>query len=360
MSAELDSLFASLNSCYYLGKQMLLISLLRNEIQQAANKYFKVGQTAAEHDNFFGRFTPVWMDLVQKRRYFEAISFMNEALLFAYRWEDGNKPHTIHKGTPYYFLGVTAILNNELENGFLLMHQAFEEDKKQAPPLTIPKSPAYFFITLDYEKQEQFFRQKIQEISQYLATRIDAYTKKRGGSLTLEQFKTRFLECLDLNEEVFLFVFVLFETHKMIFGTDERYKKNVFSSLIHARILSNLCLIIDKIAENKHPDKGTRKLFISDEIKLLSTEATGAINDVAVSTISTSFQGDFPRTLNELLGSMYTALTLPDIEKDLAIVYGIRNFCAHRIENQPVLYDNFDELCQRLMNALFYALEKLY
>jgi hypothetical protein len=358
MSAELDKLFAELNSFYYLGKQTLLIALLRSDIEKAVNKYFKVGQSAVDHDNFFSRFTPVWLDLVQKRRYFEAISFMNESLLFAYRWEENNKPHTIHKGTPYYFLGVTAILNNELENGFLLMHQALEEDKKLSST-TIPQTPAYFFATLNYKEQGQFFRHKVEEISNYLAARIDTYVRKRNGTLTLEQLRTKLLECLDLNEEVFLFVFVLFETHKMIFGTDERLKKNIFSSLIHAKILSDLCLIFDKVAEHKNPDKASRKLYISDEIKLLSTRATSLIDDTAVGTINSSFQQDFSRTLMEILGSTYP-LSLSDTEKDLAIAYGIRNFCAHKIEHQPVLYDNFDELCQRLMNALFFAVEKLY
>ncbi|MFZ0966199.1 MAG: hypothetical protein WAN82_06185 [Candidatus Bathyarchaeia archaeon] len=335
----------------------MLIALLRSKMEQMANQFFKAGQSAAEHDNFFGRFTPIWLDLVQKRRYFEAISFLNEPLVVAYKWESMNKPHTIHKGTPYYFLGVTAILNNELENGFLLMHQALEEDKRLSPN-AIPKTPAYFFVTLDYKEQGQFFRQKVEEISDYLAGRIDTYVNKRNGTLTLEQFKAKFLECLDLNEEVFLFVFVLFETHKMILGTNERLKKNPFSSLIHARILSNLCIIFDKTVEHKHPDKGSRPLFISDEIIFLSKKATSSIDDAAKGEINHDFQVDFSKTLRELLGSTYR-LSLSDIENDLAIAYGIRNFCAHKIEDQPVLYNNFDELCQRLMNALFFALEKL-
>jgi hypothetical protein len=357
MSTELDQIFAELNSCYYLGKQRILFTLFNEKIEQAANNFFKVGQSPAEHDSFFGRFTPIWFDLIQKRRYFEAVSMWNPPLLFAYKWEENNEPHRIHKGTPYYFLGVTAILNNELENGFLLMHQALEEDKRITK--TIPQSPAYFFVTLDYKQQNQFFRQKVEEISNYLALRIGAYGTSRNGALTLDQFKTKFLESQDLTEEVFLFVFTLFEIHKMLFATDERLKKNVFSSLIHARILSNLCLILDKAIEHKNPKKGTTRLYISDEIKLLSTKATSSIDEDAIGRINASFGKDFAQTLTEILTSTYQ-LPLSDIERDLAIAYGIRNFGAHRIEDQPVLYSNFAELSQRLMNTLFFAVEKLY
>jgi|SRR5918996_1351579 hypothetical protein len=37
---------------------------------------------------------------------------------------------TIHKGSAYYFWAVTCILKEDLEKGFLLMHQALEEDMR--------------------------------------------------------------------------------------------------------------------------------------------------------------------------------------------------------------------------------------
>jgi hypothetical protein len=358
LSADVDQIFAEINSCYYLGKQRLLFSIFQQTLEEAVNKYFKTGQGAAEHDAFFGRFTPIWMDLVRKRRYFEAISLWNSALLFSYRWEEKNKPNLIHKGTPYYFLGVTAILNNELENGFLLMHQAMKEDKRQSPTAA-PKTPAYFFVTLDFKKQEQFFKPKVEEISDYLSKKITIYQKTRAGALTLDQFKAKFLECPDLAEEVFLFVYNLFQIHKMIFYTDKCLKKNTFSALIHAGVLSSLCLILDKVVENKNPLKGTRKLYISNEVKLLSGLLTSSINDAAVGTINGSFSTNFSTTLIEILHSKYV-LNLSKQDNDFALAYGIRNFGAHRIEDQPVIYDNFPALSQRLMNNLFFAVERLY
>lgn len=335
-----------------------MLNVFLPAIEQAANKFLKPGQSAADHGGFFGRFTPIWFNLVQRRRYFDAIHLWNSALKIVYAWEDANKPNLIHKGTPFYFMGVTAILNNELENGFLLMHQALEEDKKLST-VAVPKTPAYSFVTLDYKNQHQFFRPKVEEISKYLVKAVETYTKTRPRKITLNDFKTKFLECGDLTEEVFLFAFVMFRTHKILNGTDDRLKKNVFSSFIHSEILSDLCLIFDKTSENKNPQKGKAKLFISNEIKLLSAKASSKIDDYAVGKISDDFKIDFAKTLTEILQSKYS-LPLQDIENDLAIAYGIRNFAAHRIEDQPVLYNEFGELSQRLLNALFFAVENLY
>ncbi len=41
-------------------------------------------------------------------------------------------------------------------------------------------------------------------------------------------------------------------------------------------------------------------------------------------------------------------------------IYGFRNFGAHKVEDQPVVYQNFDEISRRILNALFFSIEKLY
>jgi hypothetical protein len=213
---------------------------------------------------------------------------------------------------------------------------------------------------LDYAKQDQFFRLKVEEISNYLSARIDKHAKSRNGTLTIDQFKTKFLECTALSEEVFLFVFLLFKLRKLMLETGDRLKQNVFSSLIHARLLFDICLVLEKAMEHKNPNsKPGSKLFFPDEMKFLSQKASLSINDSVIKQLSSDFNTDFAKTIDDILGSKHP-LKLSDIENDLAIAYGIRNFVAHRVEDQPVLYKNLDELSQRLLNALFFAIEKLY
>ena len=67
--------------------------------------------------------------------------------------------------------------------------------------------------------------------------------------------------------------------------------------------------------------------------------------------------------MQELIKSQYKfqdGTTPQPIEEDLATIYGFRNFGAHKVEDQPVVYQNFDEISRRILNALFFSVEKLY
>lgn len=158
------------------------------------------------HDNFFNNFTPVWRNFQDQRRFKNAEDIWKKALDISYEWEKKNPNKRIHKGTPYYFWGVTCILDGDLEKGFLLMHQALEEDK-ETHNTNAPNTPANFFVTLDYEKQNQFFRPKVIEIADFIDIKLDNYRSSGRGSLTLIEFKSKFLEKPLLRDVVFYFVF---------------------------------------------------------------------------------------------------------------------------------------------------------
>ncbi len=177
---------------------------LKEEIRNYSNSFFNLHQTVADHDQFFGLFTPMWINLMRRHHYFEAIKLWNLALGISLDWEINNKPTKIHKGTPYYFLGVSAILNNELETGFLAMHQAMKEDERHSGGRR-PEAPAYWFTILDSSHQNQFFRQKVEAVASYLDDRLYEYSVNRGRLLRLHEFRRRFLRLRYLSDEVFFF-----------------------------------------------------------------------------------------------------------------------------------------------------------
>lgn len=255
-------------------------------------------------------------------------------------------------------MSVTAILNNELENGFLAMHQAMKEDERLSRGRR-PEAPAYWFNTLDSSHQDQFFLRKIEEVAAYLENRLYEYSVNRGRLLRLHEFRNRFMKLRKLSEEVFFFVYSLFRIRKIIYETHEIYKKNAFSSLLHARILFDLSLVLDKVIENKNTGRSARPRF-GEEILFLSTSPRNLLsfNRHRLSTLNTEFANDFGRTMYRLLLGNYSHLS--DIERDFAIAYGIRNRGAHKLENQAVIYNRTRELTQSLLNALFFTVENLY
>jgi len=69
----------------------------------------------------------------------------------------------------------------------------------------------------------------------------------------------------------------------------------------------------------------------------------------------------FDATMRSILSGTYAPLsTKSPIEVDMMVSLGIRNHGAHEIENQPIVYEKWNELEQRVLNVLFFTVEKLY
>jgi hypothetical protein len=319
------------------------------------------------HDYFFNQFTPIWDFFLNQSRFMTAGNLWRLALNFAYDWEEKNKKNNkrIHKGTPYYFWGVTCILNADLENGFLLMHQALEEDKR-THECDKPNTPAYSFVTLDHGNQKQFFKPKVEEVSRFVDEKLGAYRSRTEGVLTLADLKSKFLENSALQDEVFYFVFTIFRLKKLIQEIEQSLKENIFSTLLQANTILDLCLIVENTIrkQNIHKNKSLDGLTIRPLLEFLSSRASLNLNrDNNLGRLCDDFERDFSNPLEQLLLSQYHfqgGTTLQPIEEDIAITYGFRNFGAHKIEDQPIVYKNFDEISRRILNALFFSIEKLY
>ncbi|MBE0433173.1 hypothetical protein IBX73_06875 [candidate division WOR-3 bacterium] len=318
------------------------------------------------HDSFFQNFTIIWQSFMIQGRYRDGEYIWNMAADIANEWESKHQNGRIHKGTPYYFWGGTCIASGDLERGFLLVHQALEEDRKtleenkQPPPNLDSRTPAYAFVTLDYEKQDQFFLPIVKEIVEILEHKLIEYRESNRGALELSDLKLNFLENHDLREEVFYCIFNIFRLRNLLGNIDQRLTQNAFSSLLHANVIFAFCLIIDNILKQNNPNQ--RKWKLRDhyiDLPILSVN----FDPDKMDALNNDFKRDFSTTLCNLLNSHYrfqVQPTLTSIEEDLAITYGFRNFGAHRMEVQPVIYNNFTEIATRVLYTLFYSIEKLY
>lgn len=330
------------------------------KFEEESFNFFSTNNDYTAHDKFFNNFTIIWQHFLSLRRFDKAEELWNLTLDIAYEWEKVNQGFRIHKGTPYYFWGVTCILNNELDKGFLLMHQALEEDKKTHSTL-IPLTPAYHFVTLNPTEPLQFFRAKVIEIANFIETQLGTYRSKRGGNLTFADFQSKFLRDPNLQEAVFDFVFTTFRLKKLLVEIDQKLTQNVFSSLLQANVIFDLCLIVDAIIRNKNPDPDKWRFI--DQLAFLSSQSSLSLDTKKLGELNKDFDSDFSNALQKLLNSNYKfgdGSSLQQIEEDLGITYGFRNFGAHRIEAQPIIYEKFEEISQRIVNALFFSIEKLY
>jgi len=324
-----------------------------------ANSYFTnhTGDWAA-HDSFFEGFTPIWRVLLGTGRLLHAYQVWELAVECATEWERANPTQRIHKGTPYYFWGMTAVLGGDLDRGFLLMHQALSEDV-QLTGLQVPNTPAAAFATLDYQKQDQAFRFKVQEIAEFLDSALGIYRETRNCALTIEELRGKLLQSADLLTAAFNFVFILFRLHMLLKKVESVVRKNEFAALLETNLLFNLCLVIDATIHNKN----TGKWQFIDHAEFLSVASGLSIRHPQLGEINNAFKNDFPLMVGKLLSGKFAlknGQALSETGIDLALAYGFRNFGAHKVEGFPIVYQKFEEIAQRLMNVLFLALECLY
>ena len=273
-------------------------------------------------------------------------------------WESTNPTQRIHKGTPHYFWGMTEVLGGDLDRGFLLMHQALSEDMQLTGSL-VPSTPAFAFVSLNCPKREQAFRSKVEEIAQFLDGALETYRKTRNGALTIGQSRSKFLQSPNLLDVAFNFVFILFRLHMLLKKVVPAIRSNDFAALLETNLLFNLCLVMDITIRNKN----TGKWKFIDHAEFLSAAAGLNISRSQLAEINIAFDNDFPSMVGKLLSGNFIFKDGQILSKtgiDLALAYGFRNFGAHKIEGFPIVYQNFEEIAQRLMNVLFLALEYLY
>jgi len=347
----------------YLGLQSINLERFR----ESSFRFFDICETEKEnyglHDNFFTNFTYLWENYMNSGNINKAKKLWDSVLGLAYDWEKKNDNKRIHKGTPYYFYGVTSIIAGNISGGFLLMHQAFREDqeteKKDFPD---PETPAYSFITLDYAKINQYFLPKVIEIAKFLNEKIKTYVKSRKGNLNLKDFKQKFLENKEdklIIDIVYYFIYSLFQLHEL-FNIREEVTKNNFASMLEASTIFDLCLVLDNILKIKDEEKKHKHL--SEHIDYLSKKSNLRYKNYINIPNNEIYDNSekFTPVLKELLESKYKKSKLNDIEKDFAISLICRNYGAHQLRNNPLIYVNFKDIVQRILNSIFYSVEKLY
>jgi len=327
----------------------------------------------ALHDRFYQSIGKIWLDLLKLKRYAEAENLWDKIYEISDEWDNINRPQRLHKGTLFYFWGVTCLIENKLDEAFLFMHKAKEEDLLTYGPKYIDK-PAHAFITLDKTVKKQFLRDLIDEISYYIGLKINTYNSTRRGSLTFEHFQNIFLKQVNdpiishkshVEEMVFYFIYSTFRLRKILVDIKQNIKDNIFGSLLEINSIFDLCLVIDSYIKSKYatPQDAERKTF-GNHLKFLSNTGshglTTRLQFQNLGDLNYDFTNDFQTTLDELIKSAYvisTGVSLTPIDEDFAITYGLRNFGGHRIEDQPIIIREFSELTQRVYNALFFLVE---
>lgn len=329
------------------------------EFDRLSNLFFDrvIGNTRF-HDQYFSYLATIANQYFEHELWHKAELFWQRAVQPALQWESENEGQLIHKGTPFYFWGMAAILRGELDMGYPLMHQALQEDIRIHNDIR-PNTPAFSFSTLDYENVEQAFRMWPRHQANFLNQFLQNYQRIYGSSLSLSSFRSRFLvnpSNLDID-----FIFAYTIGRLVLFDRVPLYaRQNVFTSQLMITIIFYLLLIIETSIKIHNP--GGR--YFRNQVIYLSNVANMGITEDQLSEINSGFNRNTSLHLvADILDGNFSfqdGNLLTGLNSDILLAYGLRNYGAHNIYSVPIIRERFTQISQSLFNVLFRVVEVLY
>lgn len=358
LDAQIDSQFVEFYSAY-LGNRSPDWDALR----QAADAFFSRNPSdAGLHDKFFANFTILFDKCLELHQFNDALLVWDMPLAAALEWEGYNPGRFVHKGTPYYWLGVASILKGNLDAGYAYMHRALKEDKRTTPN-GYRTLPPFALLTLDYPNNRQAFYGWVMHNVQFLERHLEAYRDTRLKALQLRVFHNNFLRNPPSTETLFRFSYAL----ARLINLDEIHYDvlpDPFVGQLQMRLLFDLATVIDEAIRTKNPKAGAGKSNFVMQAGYLSKLAGLGLGQEDYAKIEKKASGvSFDTTVTTLLDESYRlhdGRTPLPLARDIAVTYIIRNWAAHHIAAPSVVSNRFPEVRQCLFDTLFLAAEELY
>ncbi len=317
----------------------------------------KTGVGVDEHDQFFNNFTIPWRHYLTSSRFDRAEEIWEMAIGLAWDWERVNSNRTIHKGTPYYFWGMTVILRGDLDRGYGLMHQALEEDVR-ATGQTFPDTPALALATLNSEKLDQFFRPWVHAKAALASRFLNTYQSTHARHLDFSGLNSRFLQHPPSSHAVYSLSYVLGRLVKFA-GAPQPVFENDFAAQLHMDLLFRLALVVDAAIKAKN---ASASKFI-EHAEFLSASAGLGLSRADLQDVNTRCYSDFETALTELVSGTFClprGATISGLDRDLSVTYACRNYAAHNVGPIAVVRRRASDVQQCVFNTLFLVVETLY
>jgi len=353
LGSSIDDCFILLHSAHFSNQALDL-----SKFEQAAMEFFDNHvDDYSMHDDYFNNFTVVWNSYLSARNFDQAERVWGMAMEPAFNWERQNKGKRIHKGTPYYFWGMTSLLAGEIDKGYALMHQAVEEDVETTGD-SIPDTPAFALASLNYAKADQAFRQWVFLQMQYINHRQNLYSSKFGRKFILDDFKNKFLLSPPNIDIGFLFAFTVARLMKLS-RVPSHALMSRFAGQLELNILFDLTLVIDGTLKNKNR---TEWKFVKHAEFLLDAVGHHLALD-QLGEINGAFKSDFDGTMNEIIHGSFRlkdGTSLNGYQTDVSIAYGLRNRWAHDVTSNISILQKFGEIEQSLFNVLYMSTDHLH
>lgn len=311
----------------------------------------------------YERFAGYWKnELLLHGLYVTGVSFWQEIISITKEWESRNRPMTIHKGTPFFFLSHNCLINGDRDNGFTYLYNALEDDKKLHGINYPQDAPAYLTATMS-DRPRNFMYPQVSSLQLFLEKYISKFRTISSISFTMNDFKTKFLENLNLADTVAFFVYNLQFIHDQEKNTNYSIMQNDFSRLKILDLFFNFGLIIDKILTNAASIHGRTVIDMKASVQWWA-ETKFSISQVTFDNLIGTHGLNLNHTEPDLiLPTLISNINNPSqYPRDLyfmLIAYRLRNYAGHNLTQQTVLSLRYNEVLECLFFALFIAIDSI-
>lgn len=311
------------------------------------------------HEDVINNLTPVWRAFIDSRQYVEAQTFWQRIHRTIDAWQRG-RGSRFHMGGLLYYWGSTALMQGELDKGFFLMHSAYEQDVRTMGS-DRPNTPAYKFVTMDFEAQDQLFQPYVQIPADHFNRYFKEYRMARLNHFTIEDFRRQFLETVSDPAIAFAFAHAVARLEQI--GRFSPYMvQSTFASQYQLGLLFELVLVSEAAIKLKDPNNAHR--YFPEFAGFLASQSGLQIRQSDLQQdINPNAKADFAKVLAALLFETYTLSSghrLSRLECDIGLAYAIRNLAAHDVTSSPLIWGQFKGIVQATMNVLILTAEVLY
>lgn len=358
---------ALVESSFYLNRNFLGVFLnhfLPNFENAAIAHFTKFPIIDDLQQPFINSLTPFWNELIKNQQYVQSQILWKNVLQMVQRLSE-RFHHRIHRGAIFYYWGISAILNGELEKGYRLMGKALAEDRVTYGEEN-PGTPAHKFVYLNYADKQHNFKYFVDELKKTLDDQLYWYKQISSSSLDIDQIQKKYLSVHPCGETVLLLNYSLARIGKLkneLLDTDD----NLFAGILDLNLLADIILIVD----NSFKAKVKREKI--NQYK----ENFGAIANRLWEKANSKFIGNRIDTLNQCIeekkGLSLALRSLlvqkissskwdnsKPIEFDIAVTYLLRNYSAHNINPDLILPINTFACLRSIFNVLFFIVDEYY
>lgn len=340
-------------------KKLIVIDF--EQFEKLADKYWQLELFDVKNmDKMYANFR---RNVILPNRYFiDPLDEINiyKKLLKRLKYELDDKYKKIHKGTPLFWLGLSAFFLKKYDESIFYLDAAMAEDKKNHTKWTNVKnkygplwlfSGAAMFFRLDVKYIKKYTDYDVQELKDLLEIELKSFNKiKTADDVSIEDFNSKFVEEIltkSKNTSVITTLYsFIFEKNDIVEMLELRGQNG---GTIEPMILHLLkgAMILETLMKEHHNNEGSTLGAI-----LSSTSIQNRYNYTSQNCQAQSLE----QIINYLNGNDNDS-----VETAFHVTCRLRNTASHYLLWSDIFTsENYIKLYKNILNAIFYVIQKEY